>query len=200
MTAPVPNDPSATLSIHESPASYAEIIWVFLYLGATTFGGMWAATQKMEAILVRKKRWLAENEVEALMVAATLIPAPKFLAFGGLVGYRLRGWFGSVLGVVALVAPGTVFVLLCAILLNPTVIGAPLVPIRRAVEIGVIGLLLGNAVQQLKGIKAGNGKKIVGFLLAAGVTGASMAGLPLMAAALAGIVIGALLLRDGEEK
>jgi chromate transporter len=155
--------------------------------------------KQLEEQLVDRKGWLDAAHLQSLMVAATLIPAPKFLAFGGLTGFHLRGWRGSLVAIVALVLPGALFVLLGAILLNPAVLGAPLVPIQRAVSIAVVGLLLGNAWHQIKAAKISGRKKMTGIALTVAVAGASMAGVPLLLAALAGFVIGALLLRaDGK--
>ena len=173
-----------------------ELAVTFFYIGCTSFGGMWAASQKLETILVNEKGWLTEEQQQTLMVAATLIPAPKFLALGSLVGFRLRGWLGSIVTALALVAPGSVMVLAGAVLLNPDTIGAALVPLSRAVQIGVIGVLLGNAVHQLKSGKVKGRNKIIGIVLALAVAGSSMAGVPLLAAAGAGFLIGAFTLRN----
>jgi chromate transporter len=188
--------PGATVPVPR----YAEIGATFLYIGATSFGGMWGAMKLLEERLVHQKRWLDTPHMQSLMVAATLIPAPKFLAFGGLTGFHLRGWRGSLVAILALVAPGALFVLIGAMLLNPAVLGAPLVPIQRAVSIAVVGLLLGNAWHQIKAAKITGRKKMTGIALAVAVAGASMAGVPLLLAALAGFVIGALLLRPSKGK
>ncbi|HEY4074138.1 MAG TPA: chromate transporter [Herbaspirillum sp.] len=177
-----------------------ELAVTFSYIGCTTFGGMWAASQKLETILVNEKGWLNEEQQQTLMVAATLIPAPKFLAFGSLVGFRLRGWLGSIVTALALVAPGSVMVLAGAVLLNPDTIGAALVPLSRAVQIGVIGVLLGNAFHQLKSGKVKGRNKVIGIVLALAVAGSSMAGVPLLAAAGAGFLIGAFTLRNEQKE
>lgn len=189
---------SASESMPHVPVSLYNLATTFFRLGATTFGGMWAATQKLEDELVRRKAWLRLEEQQTLMVAATVIPAPKFLAFGALVGFRLRGWVGSMISVLSLIAPGAIFVLLGVILLDPDLLGAPLVPIQRAVGIAVVGLLFGNAYQQLKGAKVPRRQKLIGIALAAGVAAAAIAGVPLLAASVAGFAIGALLIRRPE--
>jgi chromate transporter len=182
-------------AVPAEPVSLLRLGAALFRIGATTFGGMWAATQKLEDELVHRRRWLTLEEQQALMVAATLIPAPKFLSFGGMVGFRLRGWLGSIVALFSLVAPAAIFVLLGAIFLNPDVVGAPLVPVRRAVGIAIVGLLFGNAYHQLKGAKVSGRKKLIGILLALSVAVAAIAGVPLVVAAVAGFAIGALLIR-----
>lgn len=171
---------------------------VLLGIGATTFGGMWAATRKLEANLVDRRRWLTTEEQQALMVASTLIPAPKFLSFGGLVGFRLRGWAGSLIALLALLAPGALVVLLGAMLLSPEVIGPAIVPLQRAVGVAIVGLLLGNAFRQVVGSKAKGRGRAVGIGLGTGVAVMTMAGISMFIAAVLGLVLGALLLSSKE--
>ncbi|HEY4317307.1 MAG TPA: chromate transporter [Herbaspirillum sp.] len=175
--------------------SLGELFTTFAMLGSVTFGGMWAASQKIEEMLVRQKGWLTEEVQQTLMIAATVIPSPKFLSFGGLVGYRLRGWLGSVVAVFALVTPGSLLVLAGAALLNPDTVGGALVPINRMVEIGVIGLLFGNAYHQIKSAKVDRRNKTLGVILTLAVIGASIAGVPMLAAAGVGLLLGSLVLR-----
>lgn len=177
------------------PASLLALSLTFFRIGASTFGGMWAATQKLENELVHRKGWLTIEEQQTLMLAATLVPAPKFLAYGGMVGFRLGGWLGSIVSLCSLIAPAALFVLLGAILLNPDVLGAPMVPVRRAVGIAIIGLLVGNAYHQLNSAKVESRKKAAGLLLAALVASAAIAGVPLVLAAIAGFALGAILIR-----
>ena len=173
----------------------ARLASVFLRIGATAFGGMWAATQQLENELVHKNRWLAPEEQQALMVAATVIPAPKFLAFAGLVGFRLRSWLGSIVALLAVVTPGALFVLLGVMLLNPDTLGAPLVYIRRAVGIAIVGLLFGNSWHQLRNARLKGWRQAAGIALALAVTAAAIAGVPLLLAAVAGFAVGATVLR-----
>ena len=174
--------------------SLSELFTTFAILGSITFGGMWAASQKIEDLLVRDKGWLSEEVQQTLMIAATVIPSPKFLSFGGLVGYRLRGWLGSIVAVLALVIPGSLLVLAGAALLNSDTVGGALVPINRTVEIGVIGLLFGNAWHQIRSAKVDRRNKTLGVILTLAVIGSSIAGVPMLAAAGVGL-LGALVLR-----
>ncbi|MDB5746678.1 MAG: hypothetical protein JWP72_1526 [Massilia sp.] len=173
----------------------SDLATVFLRIGATAFGGMWAATRKLEAELVHGKAWLTMDEQQALMVAATVIPAPKFLAFAGLVGFRLRAWPGSLVALLALVTPAALFVLLGAMLLSPDTLGEPLVQVRRAVGIAVVGLLFGNTWHQLRNARLKGRQRAAGVALACAVAAAAMAGVPLLLAAIAGFAIGAMVLR-----
>jgi chromate transporter len=169
----------------------------YFRLGGTTFGGMWAATQVIEAELVHRKKWLQTDDVQFLMLAANLIPAPRFLGFGGLVGYRLRGWPGGVVAVLSLVAPGGLLVLAAVAFISPDLLAGQLAPLRRALSVAVVGLLFGNAYQQLKTAKVSRGTRAIGVGLGLLVAGATVAGIPLLVTAIAGFAVGAVLIRAG---
>lgn len=193
-----PTRPAAA-AIALRPISLLALSTTFFRIGASTFGGMWAATQKLENELVHHKRWLTLEEQQTLMVGATLIPAPKFLAFGGMVGFRLGGWPGSIVSLCSLIAPAALFVTMGAIFLNPDVLGAPMVPVRRAVGIAIIGLLFGNAYHQLNSANLKSRKKAAGILLAILVATAAISGVPLIVAAVAGFALGTIFIRKDAE-
>ena len=131
-----------------------------------------------------------------MLLTANLIPAPKFLGLGGLVGYRLRGWPGSVVAVAALIAPSAVLVLAAVVLVTPELLAGPLEPVRRTVGIAVVGLLFGNAFQQVRSVKIDGRRRAVGAGLGLIVAAVTVAGVPLLVAALAGLVAGAAIIRE----
>lgn len=180
--------------------SFMNIALTFFRLGATTFGGMWAATQNLDDELVLRKGWLSREELQSMLVTATLIPAPKFIGLGGLIGYRLRGWIGSAVSVFALIAPGALLVLLGVILVNPTLLAGPLAPMHRMVGLAVVGLLFGNAYHQLRSAKVKGRRRTIGFCLGILVAVITVAGVPLLLSAGLGFTVGAFLIRDNQEE
>lgn len=172
------------------------VAWVMLRIGATTFGGMWAATRKLEQDLVVGAGWLREDELQELFVVSTLIPAPKFLSLSGLIGYRLRGWWGAVTAVAALITPGSALVVTGVVLVRPELLTGPLEPLGRAIAVAVIGLLFGNAVHQLRRTQVGPTERAIGYALTFTLFGAIVLGVPLIAVAFVGFILGALLIRE----
>lgn len=177
------------------PAGPGRIFLTFLRIGGVVFGGMWAATQTLEKELVDRTAWLEREELEALYVVATLIPAPRFMGLAGVVGFKLGSWAGSILAVIALVLPTSSLVLCAAIFLRPELLGGILAPLNRSIGIAVVGLLFGNAYHQLRGAVVGSRRRVAGASLSAATFAAIVAGLPLLIAALASFVLGALLIR-----
>ncbi len=172
-----------------------DVFWVLFKAGATTFGGMWAATDKLERDLVDRTGWMSKEELRTSFVLATLIPSPRFLGLGGLVGFRVGGWVGSLLGTFGLLLPASLLVVGSAALVGPELLAGPLGPMTRAVTIAVVGVLFGNAYRQVRGEKGTSRHRQVGVALSGAIFGSVVLGAPLVVAAVAGFVLGALLLR-----
>lgn len=172
------------------------ILRAFLQIGATTFGGMWASTRKLEGDFVDRLHWLTRDELQGLLIVSTLIPAPKFLSLGGLVGFKMGGWVGSACAVVGLIAPGASLVVAGTALVRPELLEGPLAPLDTAVGIAIIGLLFGNAYHQLRSGRLRPSQRARGVALSLVLFAAIVAGVPLILAAFAGFGLGAAMIRD----
>ncbi|MEX1215520.1 chromate transporter [Saccharospirillum sp.] len=183
-----------------TPVSLWALALVFLKMGALTFGGMWAAISRIEADLVHKHGWITVETQRAMMITAALIPAPKFLAFGGMVGYRLRGFAGSVVSLVCLMIPGSLAVLAGAMLLRQGEPGTLLAAVQHSITLGIVGLLLGNAVNMAKSSKLTRGRLITGLCIAILIPLMTLVfGMPLLVMALLGLIVGALFIRPDKD-
>jgi len=172
-----------------------KIFRVFFYSGATTFGGMWAATRKLEKDLVDRARYIKADQLQTSFLLATLIPAPRFLSLGGLVGFRAGGWLGSLLATTGLLLPPSLLVLAGALIITPAMLGGPLAQLNRSVSIAVVGLLFANAYLQLRQAKASWRNRVLGLSLSAALFLAIVAGVPLIAVAFGGFLFGGVLIR-----
>lgn len=168
----------------------------FFRIGITTFGGMWANTHKIEEILVHRNRWISLQELQSMMVAATLIPAPQFISFGALIGFKMRGWMGSFTAVFSLILPGALVVLIGVLLISPSLLSGPLELFRRFVGIAVIGLLFGNAYHQLKSPKVIGKERMIGISIALLVTISAILGVPLLLSSICGFILGVLFIHN----
>lgn len=124
----------------------SELAIAFLVLGATSFGGLWAAMVRIERVLVDQHSWVTRAELSQLVTLATLVPGPTFVALGGMMGYRLRGLRGAAVCIAALLLPSSVAIVVLMWVLPATWIAAGLGMVGRAVGIAVAGLLLGTAL------------------------------------------------------
>lgn len=78
------------------PRTAAEVFWVFLRLGLTSFGGPVAHLGYFRAELVERRRWLAEDQFGQLLAICQFLPGPASSQLGFCLGLLRAGWGGAV--------------------------------------------------------------------------------------------------------
>jgi chromate transporter len=88
-----------------------EVIALFLRLGLTAFGGPAAHIGIMHDEVVKRRRWLTDQEFLDLLGATNLIPGPNSTEMAIHIGYLRAGWPGLIAGGVCFALPATLIVL-----------------------------------------------------------------------------------------
>jgi chromate transporter len=91
------------------PGATREVAWLFLKLGTIAFGGPAAHVALMRDEVVRRRRWVSEQEFLDLLGVTNLIPGPNSTEMAIHLGLLRAGWRG-------LVAAGVLFILPAALL------------------------------------------------------------------------------------
>jgi chromate transporter len=87
-----------------------EIIWLFLRLGATSFGGPAVHIAMMEEEVVRRREWLTREQFLDLLGATNLIPGPNSTELAIHIGRARAGWPGLVAAGVSFIVPAMLIV------------------------------------------------------------------------------------------
>ena len=125
---------------HKVPA--CTLGWIFLYIGATAYGGLGTTLVLIERELVMKRGLLTPADVTEALTYTKLLPGstgPQAIAY---LGYKLGGWSGSALAMAAFILPSA---LLMVLLAGAYVATTALPAIGSAVNgltAGVVGILL----------------------------------------------------------
>src|SRR4051812_23744963 len=82
-----------------------EVAGFFLKLGTIAFGGPAAHIAIMEDELVRRRRWVSENEFLDLLAVSHLLPGPSSTELAIFIGYRLRGFRGLLIAGACFILP-----------------------------------------------------------------------------------------------
>ncbi len=100
---------------HASSSNHLlEVALLFLRLGATAFGGPAAHIAIMHDEVVKRRKWLKEQEFLDLLGATNLIPGPNSTEMAIHLGYLRAGWPGLLLGGICFVVPAMLIVLALA--------------------------------------------------------------------------------------
>ena len=190
-----------SVSTERTSLPFPTICWLFFVLGCTCFGGMWAAMDRLQRELVERRRLLSVEDQRSLMLAAAMIPAPKFLAFAAMVGYRIGGILGAIGSSIAILLPGAILVLAACVLTVVASENPALLTIQHYVGLGVVGLLAGNAVRMFVGDGVNRRSVLFGSLISVGIPLYVIAfeG-PLIVAACVGLAVGSILIRGDDKR
>ena len=100
----------------ESPNRLGEVAALFLKLGLFAFGGPAAHIAMMREEVVRRRRWLEDQEFLDMVGATNLIPGPNSTELAIHLGYRRAGWKGLFTAGGLFIVPAVLIVLGIAIL------------------------------------------------------------------------------------
>ena len=87
-----------------------EIAFLFLKLGTTAFGGPAAHIAMMDEEVVRRRRWLSEQEFLDYLSATNFIPGPNSTEMAIHIGHRRAGWPGLIVAGTCFILPATIIV------------------------------------------------------------------------------------------
>jgi chromate transporter len=99
---------------HARQPSISELAFVFLKLGAISFGGPAAHIAMMENEFVRKRRWITEADFLDRLAAANLIPGPSSTELAIFIGHSKSGWTGLLVAGCCFIIPAAVVVAVIA--------------------------------------------------------------------------------------
>jgi chromate transporter len=83
-----------------------EVAWLFLKLGALSFGGPAVYITLMHQETVQSRRWVDEQRFLDLVGATNLIPGPNAVEMASHLGQIRAGWRGLIAGGALFILPG----------------------------------------------------------------------------------------------
>jgi chromate transporter len=92
----------------------AEVAGLFLKLGFIAFGGPAAHIAMMREEVVRRRRWVGDQQFLDLLGASNLIPGPTSTELAIYLGYTRAGWQGLILAGTCFILPAMLMVMALA--------------------------------------------------------------------------------------
>lgn len=96
-------------------ASYIDFIKEILHIGVTGYGGP-AIIAQMKKALVRKNKWVSEEDFMNTLSLAQILPGATGVALLGYLGYKLKGITGWFLGSFLYILPAFLFTTILSVL------------------------------------------------------------------------------------
>ena len=164
-----------------------EVAWLFLKMGALSFGGPAAYIALMEEEAVVRRGWMSRERFLDLLGISNLIPGPNAVELANQIGCHRAGWVGLLVAGTAFCLPGvliTTGLAWCYVRYHSLPVVQPILlgikPVVVAIVAAAIGRLGRRALRttplMVIGVSVGvatlAGVSQVGSLLAGGVLGA----------------------------
>jgi chromate transporter len=97
---------------------WIELVWTFIKIGVSTFGGGYAMVPVLERELIKKKGWLTMTEVMDYYTIAQVTPGIIAVNISTFVGYKRLGVAGGVIATVAFILPGILFMTVISLFIS----------------------------------------------------------------------------------
>lgn len=90
----------------------------FFKIGLFTFGGGYAMIANIREDVVEKKDWLSDDELTQVIAVAESTPGPIAINLATFVGYKKRGFWGSLVSTIGVVLPSLIIIYTISIFLD----------------------------------------------------------------------------------
>jgi chromate transporter len=130
---------------------YLELVWAFVIIGATVFGGGYAAVPLLERELVKKRGWLTMDEMMDFYSIAQITPGLIIVNIATFIGCKRKGFFGGVLATFGFAVPGVCFMLIISLFVRQFVEYAPVQHALAGIRIAVSVIILDAVMRLVKG-------------------------------------------------
>jgi chromate transporter len=142
-----------------------DLIWAFIVIGATTFGGGYSMLPVLERELINKRGWVDMDEVIDYFTIAQITPGIIAVNVATFVGYKRRGLAGGIAATLGLILPGICLMMLISLFVRRF---AEYEIVRRAftgIRVAVGALILNTVIGIAKGFFR-NCKLVIIFIIA----------------------------------
>ena len=95
-----------------------EVLWVFLRLGLTSFGGPVAHLGYFRTELVERRRWMDERSYADLVALCQFLPGPASSQVGIAMGLARAGWWGSLAAWAGFTLPSALLLIVFGLVLS----------------------------------------------------------------------------------
>jgi chromate transporter len=130
---------------------YLELLWAFMLIGASTFGGGYALVPVLERELIRKRGWLDMDEVMDYYTIAQITPGIISVNVATFVGYKRKGIPGGLIATAALVLPPVCLMILLSFGIKRFTGYAAVRHAFAGIRVAVGALILDTVLKLLKG-------------------------------------------------
>lgn len=129
-----------------------EMSITFFKIGAFTFGGGYAMIPLIEEEVVKNKGWIEKEEFMDILVVAQSLPGALAVNSSVFIGYRIGGFIGAIMALLAVVLPSFFIILIIAAFFMKFRDNYYVNAVFKGITAAVPMLVLAGAISLSKGI------------------------------------------------
>ena len=130
-----------------------QIFLTMFKIGLFTFGGGYAMLALLENEFVSKRKWLKSDEFLDMVAVSESTPGPIAINAATFIGYKIAGFFGSLLATVAVCIPSFVIIYLISLFFDAFLSFTVVQYAFKGIQAGVIYIILSAGLKMLGGMK-----------------------------------------------
>ncbi len=132
------------------------LLQLFLYffkVGAITFGGGYAMLGVLERDVVQKFKWITAEDMLDLIAVGESTPGAISINVATFIGYRLRGFWGSVVCTLGFMLPSLVIISIISMFINTFLSNIYISYIFKGIRAGIVIVIGSACLKFLKQLK-----------------------------------------------
>lgn len=130
---------------------YLDLFLTFFRIGLFTFGGGLAMISVVENACVEKKHWITHDDMMNMTVIAESTPGPIAINCATFVGYKQKGFLGSLMATFGVILPSFIIIMLISMFLDKFLEIKIIAGAFKGIKIAVGILVLDAGIKMLKG-------------------------------------------------
>ncbi|MFI3328557.1 MAG: chromate transporter [Rikenellaceae bacterium] len=140
-------------TVIKSEVKLRDLFWSFLKIGAFTFGGGYAMIALIEREVVERRGWIAKEDFIGLLTLAQSVPGPIALNSAAFIGYKSRGYIGTLSALFGVVIPSFLIILVVAIFFSTIRDNAIVEAAFMAMRPVVVALIVAPTLAMMRAMK-----------------------------------------------
>jgi len=120
---------------------YGQLFFTFTKIGTFTIGGGYAMLPLIEKDVVKKKQWIEPKEFVDMVAISQSLPGVFAVNISILTGYKLKGYWGSIVATLGTVLPSFLIILSIAMFFRQFNENVYVVKIFNAIRPAVVALI-----------------------------------------------------------
>lgn len=129
------------------------LFWEFFKIGLFTFGGGYAMVAVIERTLVEKKKWIEQEEFMDVIAIAESTPGPIAINSATYIGYKVKGFWGSVFATLGVVLPSLIVIYIISLFFDQFLALEYVGYAFKGIQACVAFLIVSAGIKMLKPLK-----------------------------------------------